>query len=95
MPVRVKVTLNSAGVREVLHAPGLVADMQSRMERVAAAARGSAPVVSGEYRDSIHTVTVDHGDRMAVQVVADSDHAMAVEAATGNLARSLDAAGGS
>jgi hypothetical protein len=61
---------------------------------VESAAKASAPVESGDYRDSIHTETERQGNLTAVKVVADVPYAMYVEAATGNLARSLDAAGG-
>lgn len=89
---RFRVKLNSAGMRELLNAPALERHLLDRAERAAAAARASAPVESGEYRDSIHAETV-HTDRVVGRVVADVDYAVAVEAATRNLGRSIDAAG--
>lgn len=67
------------GVERVLD--GLAHECEQR-------AKASAPVDSGAYRDSIHIETV-HTDRMVKRVVADVPYAMAVEADTGNLARSL------
>ena len=61
---------------------------------VVADAKANAPVASGAYRDSIHLEMVRHGDRTVAQIVADVPYAMSVEADTGNLTRSLDAAGG-
>jgi hypothetical protein len=94
MAVKVQVKLNSAGVVELLNDPGVVGDLESRMSRVESAAKSGAPVESGDYQASIHTVTERHHDRTVVKVVADVPYAMAVESVTGNLARSLDAAGG-
>lgn len=90
---RTRVELNSAGVRELLNDSGVRAELERRAERVAAAARATAPVATGAYRDSIH-VTTGRTDRAEARVVAPVPHAMLVEAKTGNLARSLDAAGG-
>lgn len=89
----VKVKLNHGGMAALLRDPGVRAELTRRMERSEQAAKESAPVESGEYRDSIH-IEQDTTDRAAVRLVADSDHALVVEAKTGNLARALDAAGG-
>jgi len=85
---RPKVTLNHSGVESLLGAPGVRAKCREEAERVAAAARSSAPVDTGEYRASIH-VESDTTDRAVERVVADAPHAMIVEANTGNLARAL------
>jgi hypothetical protein len=63
--------------------------MVQHAEAVAAAARGGAPVESGDYQRSIHVEVVDHPSRVVAHVVADVPYAMVVEAATGNMARSL------
>lgn len=89
-----RVKLNHAGIREVLKSPEVAAELQDRAERVAAAARASAPRQSGEYANSIEVVMDQHADRAAAHVVAKAPHALLVEANTGNLARALDAAGG-
>lgn len=90
---RVRVKLNSAGMRALLNDPGLRADLTTRAERVLAAAKASAPVDSGEYRDSLHIVD-DTTDRAVVRVGSSAPHGLLVEMKTGNLARALDAAGG-
>lgn len=90
---RTKVQLNHAGMAGLLKDDGVRADLTRRMERVLAAAQASAPVATGEYRDSLH-IEQDTTDRVAVRVVADDWKAYIIEAKTGNLARALDAAGG-
>lgn len=87
-----KVRLNRAGMRELLHSDGVRRDLTRRMGSVESVAKASAPVDSGAYRDSIHVEQVTT-DRVVVRVVADADHALVVEAKTGNLSRALDAAG--
>lgn len=91
--MRAKVKLRSAGMRALLNDPGVRDELRRRAERVADAARSSAPVESGEYRDSI-TVWDATTDRAVVRVGTTADHGLVVEAKTGNLARALDAAGG-
>jgi PBP1b-binding outer membrane lipoprotein LpoB len=90
---RQKVELNSAGVRALLNDAGVRAFVASRADAVAAAARSSAPRVTGEYAASIHRESVTT-DRAVERVVADAPHALGVEARTGNLARAMSAGGG-
>lgn len=72
---------------------GVRADMEARGDRVAAAARSSAPVgETGNYRDGIEAET-QITDRVTVKVGSDVDYADTVESATGNMSRALDAAG--
>ena len=89
---RFRVKLRSAGMREILNGPAMERDMLRRAERAADAARSSAPVESGQYRDSIRA-TVEHTDRAVGRVYADAPHALVVEAKTRTLGRSIDAAG--
>lgn len=86
-----RVKLNRRGMDELLN--GEVARRATRgpAERVLSAARASAPVDTGEYRDSLRLVE-DSTDRLVQRVVATAAHGMVVEARTGNLARALDAA---
>lgn len=93
---RVRVDLNRSGIRDLLSAPGVRAELDRRAQAVAAAARASAPVRTGAYRGSIRVeVGVSPVDGRARAVVrADVAHATAVEARTGNLARALNSAGG-
>lgn len=65
--------------------------LEESAQRVLSAAQSSAPVRSGDYRDSLHIET-DHTDRMVKRVVSDAPHAFVVEANTGNLSRALDSA---
>ena len=87
----VKFKLNSAGMRELLNSGEIGAAMLARANRVAQAARSSAPVDTGAYRNSI-TSQVARTDRAVGRVTASAPHAMLVEANTRNLGRSVDAA---
>lgn len=89
-----KVRLISRGMDALLEDPGVTRDLRRRAERVLQVARANAPVATGAYRDSL-AIEEDETDRTVVRVVSHDRKAMAVEARTGNLARSLDAAGGS
>lgn len=88
------VRISAGGARAVLRAPGVVARLDAMGERVAERARMTAPVDTGAYRDGI-TVWSDVTDRAVTRVGSTAPHARLVEANTGNLARALDAAGGS
>lgn len=59
-------------------------------ERVAAAAKASAPRASNEYANSIHVEVVSRNRRNAALVKADDDKSMLIESITGNLARALN-----
>ncbi len=85
---RVDIKLNRAGMREVLTSEGVRAVLRREAEEVAARARASAPVGTGEYRDSIGVVS-DTTDRAVERVTATAPHALVVESRTGNLARAL------
>lgn len=87
------VKMSSAGVRDLLQSAGVRAELRRHAVRVAAQARATAPVESGEHRDSI-TVESATTDRAVERVVAKAPHSHLVEARTGNLARALGAAGG-
>lgn len=90
---RIRIEVNKAGIRELLNSSELRADLTRRMQRVEAEAKATAPVESGEHRDSIH-IEQDTTDRAVVRVVADAPHSFWVAVKTGHLARALDAAGG-
>jgi hypothetical protein len=90
---RVRVELISPGMADLLHDPGVRAELTRRAGPVLSAAQSSAPVVSGAHRDSGH-IEQHTTDRAVVRVVFDSDHSALVEANTGHIARSADAAGG-
>ena len=86
-----KVTLSSAGVMDLMTDPGVRAYIAQIADRVADAARASAPVETGTYRDSIHRESGSSplDGRIRETVVANAPHAHLVEARTGNLARAL------
>lgn len=76
----------------------LEADCIPLAEKVADAARASAPVgETGDYKGSIHVESdkrTSEGDWAHARVVADSDHAGIVNARTGNLTRALNGVSG-
>lgn len=81
---------NNAFFQDLANSPGVVGLVKDAAERVAEAARNSAPVDSGDYRDSIHVdVVPDRRIRTVALVVADDPKTMIIESKTGNLARSL------
>lgn len=88
-----KVKLNRAGVGAMLKSPEMAAEMLRRAEAVAAAARASAPVDSGEYQAGIHAESVTT-DRAVGRAIASAPHSAIVEAKTRNLGSAIDAAGG-
>lgn len=91
----VRVVLNLAGIRELKRAPGVAADIARRADRVLASAKASAPVKTGAYRDGLRVEMDEHPIVGTVaHIGSTARHAPLVEASTGNLARSLDAAGG-
>ena len=87
-----KVKLNSGGMKALLNDPGVRADLTRRAGLVEAAAKASAPVTSGAYRDSIQIIQATT-DRAVVRVGASVPYAANIEAGSGNLSRALGAAG--
>lgn len=86
-----KVKIDNEYFSRLGHSPKVTALIVSVAERVAAAARASAPVDTGEYRNSI-TVSVKSAARRNVALVtAEDPKAMFIESETGNLARALGA----
>lgn len=77
------------GLGDLLVSPGMQAEMRARAERIAVAARASAPVGdpardpdAGEYRDAFEVssgVRQSPSRRAYGRVVNNSDHAAAVE----------------
>lgn len=88
-----KVELISSGMKELLSDADVRKMLREKAELVAAAARASAPVATGAYRDGI-TVFDATTDRAVVRIGSTDRKAPIVEARTGNMARALDAAGG-
>lgn len=90
---RGRVRLISKGMAQLLNDDGVRDYLRDRADQVLAAARASAPVRTGAYRDSL-TVWDDTTDRAVVRVGSTAGHAAVVEAKTGNLSRAIDAAAG-
>jgi hypothetical protein len=82
----VRIVENPAGIAQMLQD----ADLREYGENVADAAKANAPVLSGDYRDSIHVE--DAPDGLGVVIVSDIEYAMSIEANDGTLARALDSA---
>jgi hypothetical protein len=82
------VRINHRGMADLLKSEGVRALLREKAEGVAARAESSAPVKSGEYRDSIRVESATT-DRAVERVIATAPHALIVEAKTGNLARAL------
>lgn len=89
---KTKVQFHAGSLDEALRSPKLAAMLQEKAEAVAATARATAPVESGEYRDSIVVQVEQHPTRVVAHVAAKAPHAHLVEADTGNLARALGSA---
>ena len=94
MATGVRVKVDTAGIGKLLHSNELRGELTRRMNRVLDQAKATAPVVSGDFKDSMHLEQATT-DRAVVRVVADSPDAQWAEAHSGTLARALDAAGGS
>jgi hypothetical protein len=86
--------LNPAGIVELLKSESLAADMRRRVATVEERAKSTAPVVSGDYRDSITSGTFDDGDRTSGYVQADVAYACEVEVRHRTLGAALGDAGG-
>lgn len=92
------ITIDEAAVESLRQLPGVQKDMRARAKRVVQAAKQTAPVRTGEYRDSIH---VEDGPDASVLVVSNTDHSIYVEHGTRvhghpahfTLTNALDAAG--
>lgn len=84
---------SSPGLKELLNSDGVRGMLTVKAGSVLAAAQSTAPIESGAYKASLSIIQATT-DRAVVRVGAGVDYALVVEARTGNLARSLDAAGG-
>lgn len=91
MPRRAQVRLSPTGISQLLRSGGVRAELNRRGQAVLDAAITSAPVDTGAHQASLH-LQQDTTDRAVVHVVADTDHSLLAEVATGHMARSLDAA---
>ena len=85
---KVRVKLNAAGFGEILNSARVRAHLAAKADVAAARARATAPVETGEYRNSIRRVSATT-DRAVERVASDAPHALVVESRTGNLARAI------
>lgn len=86
---KIHIDFNEGFFDEVLNSAGVRAAVDLAAERVASAAKATAPVRTGTYRDSIHVEHEQAAHRQVALVVADAPYSIYVEANTGNLARAL------
>lgn len=89
---RPRVELVRGGVQGLLQDVGVRAYLADLADKVQSEAVATAPVETGNYRDSIGRVSTTT-DRAVERVVATAPHAHLVEARTGNLAAALSAIG--
>ena len=89
---RTKIVLIHSEIEAMLKSDGVRAVLVGPADRVEAAAKASAPVVTDAYRSSIHRESATT-DRAVELVVASAPHARVVESRTGNLARALGSVG--
>lgn len=87
----IRITINPAGIKELLNRAETRAMLTEKARHVLALAQEIAPVESGAYKASLR---IEQGttDRAVVAVIAGTDHAFVVEANTGTLRKALDAA---
>lgn len=82
-------TFNEAYIPGLGKSAGVRAQVVDAAEHVAASARASAPVDSGEYQAEIRVEVSETEYRVVATVVAGAKHSMLVESRTGNLSRAL------
>ncbi|APZ81756.1 hypothetical protein NCPPB3778_10 [Rathayibacter phage NCPPB3778] len=80
---------NDSFFDEVLKSPGVKAMVDDAAGKILAAAKQSAPVDTGAYRDSLHIEHHESKYRQVARVVADDPKTMIIESRTGNLARAI------
>jgi len=81
---------NQAGFKQLAHSKQVGNECLKYANIVAAAARASAPVDTGEYAGGISAKVEDHPSRVTAQVVASDPKSLIIESLTGNLARALN-----
>jgi len=86
------VEFNEHYFETVLRQPKVEALTDAAGSRALAAAKSSAPVDTGAYRDELHLEHHESRFRRTTRVVGDDDKTLLIESKTGNLARALKAA---
>ena len=82
-------TLNDAGIRDILRSGGVSSAVESETESLAGRARSGAPVESNEYKSGIGVEMSSTRTRARGRVVASAPHSTVVESRTGNLKRAI------
>lgn len=82
---------NNSFFEELGRSAGVTKLVTDKAEQIAAIARSTAPVDTGDYRDGIK-VELKHQDRSVALVVGTDPKTMLIESKTGNLVRALKAA---
>lgn len=85
----VNIDWSRAGFNAIRNSPEMQGALLNIAEGIAAKARASAPVDTGEYRDSITADVQPGATRAHARVTASARHAMKLESETGNLKRAL------
>jgi hypothetical protein len=75
---------------QMLKSPNVAREVHRRAEQIAGLAKDFAPVVSGDYRNSIH-VEDDQTDRAVSLVIVGVDYGLEVEALHAPLGRAANA----
>ena len=88
---KARVLLSHSAIAELLKSDGVRSVLTGPADRVAEAARASAPVDSGAYKDGIVRESATT-DRAVELVVATDWKSRIIESRTGNLARALGSA---
>lgn len=84
----VRIKLDSRGMGAVLKSDEMRPPLRAVAERWAETARSTAPVDTGEYRDSIKVISATT-DRAVERVITTAPHGLLVETKTGNLKRAM------
>ena len=83
-----RIKLNSREIEKFLKSDQVRPSLRDIAEGWASTARRTAPVDTGEYRDSIDVVE-DTTDRAVARVITRAPHGLIVESRTGNLKRAM------
>lgn len=85
-----EVQINNKFFEDLGRSPEVTRLCVEAAEKIAAAARATAPVDSGDYRRGIRVEVVARAHRNVALVVGADPKTMLIESTTGNLARSLN-----
>lgn len=88
----VRIDWNESFFQNVLKSPEVAGLCEQAATAAAAAARATAPVKTGAYRESIHVEKKQGKTRAWCKIVADDEKAGLIESKTGNMRRALSKA---